>query len=399
MARTPNSADSDQASVVRGVQRALANAETLPDPTLSVPPERPADDFLSDFVSEKQLTPPAQRSRRDLAHSPTVGAPIPRRFSWKRIGIAVLAVLALFQGGLIAWWLLSGRATPARTSPVRITSEPTGVPVTVDGVARGVTPFSDALDAGTHTIQVGAGGDARTQTISVERGAASSVHIALPVVGGAERLPAQSGRLQISTEPDGATVSIDGEPRGVSPILIEDLTAGPHEVTVSRAGNVRQRSVTVEAGAMASLLITMSNSGVASGWLTIDSPIPAQIFEAGTLLGRTDTPRILLPIGAHQLELVNEALGFRVQRAVQISAGQNASLRLEPVNGTLSVNAQPWAEVWIDGQPAGETPIGNLSIPIGTHELVFRHPQFAERRQTVTVAVSTPARVGVDLRK
>jgi hypothetical protein len=80
-------------------------------------------------------------------------------------------------------------------------------------------------------------------------------------------------------------------------------------------------------------------------------------------------------------------------------AGQSATLALEPANGTLSVNAQPWGEVWLDGRRIGETPIGNLPIPIGTHELVVRHPQFGERRRTVSVGVNTPARVGIDLRQ
>jgi serine/threonine-protein kinase len=69
------------------------------------------------------------------------------------------------------------------------------------------------------------------------------------------------------------------------------------------------------------------------------------------------------------------------------------------MTGTLSVNAQPWAEVWVDGQRIGETPIGNLSLPIGHHELVVRHPQLGERRQTVAVGANGPSRIGIDLRR
>ena len=36
---------------------------------------------------------------------------------------------------------------------------------------------------------------------------------------------------------------------------------------------------------------------------------------------------------------------------------------------------------------------------IGTHEVVFRHPELGERRETVVIAVGKPARIGVDLRK
>jgi hypothetical protein len=67
--------------------------------------------------------------------------------------------------------------------------------------------------------------------------------------------------------------------------------------------------------------------------------------------------------------------------------------------GAISINALPWAEVWVDGQPAGETPIGNFSVTIGRHELIFRHPELGEQRRSVTVGVNNPVRVSVDLRK
>jgi serine/threonine-protein kinase len=84
---------------------------------------------------------------------------------------------------------------------------------------------------------------------------------------------------------------------------------------------------------------------------------------------------------------------------VQINAGSTATASVELPNGTLSVNALPWAEVTIAGKPVGTTPLGNLSVPIGSHEIVFRHPQLGEQRRTVKVTATTPARVGVDLNK
>ena len=64
----------------------------------------------------------------------------------------------------------------------------------------------------------------------------------------------------------------------------------------------------------------------------------------------------------------------------------------------MAVNAIPWAEVLVDGNRVGETPIGSIAVPIGTHEVVFRHPELGERRMTVTVTTGEPVKVGVDLR-
>jgi PEGA domain len=67
-------------------------------------------------------------------------------------------------------------------------------------------------------------------------------------------------------------------------------------------------------------------------------------------------------------------------------------------NGMLNINATPWASVWIDGNPVGDTPLGNLSITPGEHEVVFRHPQFGERRERAIVRVDGVTRVAVNFR-
>jgi hypothetical protein len=310
-------------------------------------------------------------------------------------------VLAVLQSALIAWWVVTGSApwssAPA-SAPVTITSDPAGATVSLDGAERGVTPLTTDVAAGAHMLQVGSGDTGRTQPLDVRGGVAATVHIVLPAAPAEPALPTTGG-LQVTTEPPGAAVVIDGQSRGVAPLIADGLAPGPHEVVVSRAGVMVRRSVGVDAGTTTSLIISMSGGGIASGWLTIASPAPAQIFERGTLLGSTDTPRILLPVGAHELDVVNEALGYRERRSVQIVNGRTATIQLAAVNGVVSVNAQPWAEVFIDGRRVGETPMGNLSVPIGNHQLVLRHPQLGERRQTIAVGVNAPLRVGVDLRK
>jgi len=47
----------------------------------------------------------------------------------------------------------------------------------------------------------------------------------------------------------------------------------------------------------------------------------------------------------------------------------------------------------------GDTPIGNLAVAIGNHDVVFRHPELGEQRHTATVTLATAARLSVDLRK
>jgi hypothetical protein len=140
-------------------------------------------------------------------------------------------------------------------------------------------------------------------------------------------------------------------------------------------------------------------AAMAGGWLAVSAPVVMQLRESGKVIGTTESDRVMLTAGEHDVEIVNEALGYRTTRKVRIAAGKTAATRLELPNGTLSLNAQPWAEVWIDGERVGETPLGNLQRPIGRHEVVFRHPELGERRESVVITLLQPVRLGVDLRK
>jgi len=51
--------------------------------------------------------------------------------------------------------------------------------------------------------------------------------------------------------------------------------------------------------------------------------------------------------------------------------------------GTLSVNAQPWAEVSVDGKSRGETPL-ELELSVGRHKVVLVYEN-QEVTQTVTI--------------
>ena len=136
-----------------------------------------------------------------------------------------------------------------------------------------------------------------------------------------------------------------------------------------------------------------------AGRLAVAAPVPLRVYEKGRLVGTTEAESTMLPQGTHQLEFVNESVGFLARRTVTIKPGVTSSVKLDAPPGTLHINAVPWAEVWIDGERVGETPIGNLQAKIGTREIVFKHPELGERRTTATVTLKEPVRISMDLRK
>ena len=76
---------------------------------------------------------------------------------------------------------------------------------------------------------------------------------------GRPRAPAavaiKTGSLSVVSDPPGSAVIVDGAARGQTPLTIRDLSAGRHEVLVRSSSATFQRSVQVEAGATASLVV------------------------------------------------------------------------------------------------------------------------------------------------
>lgn len=135
------------------------------------------------------------------------------------------------------------------------------------------------------------------------------------------------------------------------------------------------------------------------GWVHLESAIDLSVIERGRSRGTTGAGRLTLPAGVHELELFSTAFEVRQSASVTITAGQTARMTVALPEGLLSVNALPWADVWIDDRAVGTTPLANLVVPVGSHEVLWRHPTLGERRQTVAVKARTPAQIGVDLSK
>jgi serine/threonine protein kinase len=65
--------------------------------------------------------------------------------------------------------------------------------------------------------------------------------------------------------------------------------------------------------------------------------------------------------------------------------------------GILRIGVKPYAEVFVDGRPAGTTPLGALTLPAGTHTIRLVHPSFQPFQRKVTVRPGESARLVVDL--
>ena len=333
------------------------------------------------------------------AHSHRNAAPI-RGFWSPRllIGAIVAVIVAATLIGLYASGLLRF-ARPEARGTFSISTTPIGIPVIIDNERRGVTPLDIELPAGNHQVELITSSGRRQIPVTIKAGSQMSQFLELSNPTATTPVPAL-GELLVRTDPASASVTVDGRLVGRSPVSVGDLAPGPHTVVLTHPSGTVTERVLIESGRTASLLVSLGDrpGSSAAGWIALTAPADVQVFEDSRLLGNNRIDRIMVPIGRHDLDIVNDSLGVRQRRTVQVTAGQVTPIKLDWPNGTLALNAVPWAEVFVDGRPVGETPIGSIQVPVGTHEIVFRHPELGESRHTVTVTTSAAAKVGVDLR-
>ena len=350
------------------------------------------------------LAPPSAAVRKEpaliaapLDLSPTLRdtpKPPDTRKRWQ-LAAAAVALIALASAGVTAARRYVAPSAATKDGTLIMSTNPPGAKLFVDGVERGATPLTVTLKPGAHALELRGDGPPRLMPITMTAGAQVSQYIELP------KTEATSGHLQVRTEPAGARVSVDGVSRGTSPVTVDELTPGEHAVLLeSDHGSVKQ-IVTIEAGITASLMVPLgaSEGAPVSGWIAVTAPSDVQVFENKRLIGTSQSDRLMVSAGRHDIEIVNETLGYRAARTVQVSPGKVTPIKIDFPKGTIALNAVPWAEVWVDGEKVGDTPIGNLSLAIGSHEIVFRHPDLGEQRHAATVTLNSPARLSVDLRK
>ncbi len=203
--------------------------------------------------------------------------------------------------------------------------------------------------------------------------------------------------VRIESPEAGDIVIVDGREVGVTPL---ELTVGDSMPTIRvvRAAPLLAAAPTPSAPdprparPAANPPPAAASTPPPSGF-RVESPIVLQVFDGARALGSSAGGPMVMPPGTYHLDLVNESLDYRSRLEVEVRRGEIRTLSIQPPGGRLSINALPWAQVWIDGKPVGETPIAYLPVAAGEHEIVFRHPALGERRETLIVRSGADARV------
>lgn len=182
---------------------------------------------------------------------------------------------------------------------------------------------------------------------------------------------ARTAVVHLSSQPSGATVLLDGVPQpGSTPTVIEDVRRGRHEVELRLGGFETFRATFDAVGDQVELSYHLSGQvGPADPNELDSSPSMRASNDAGDVTDANTRSDASLPLdsGLASLADPDDATSPRNPPRHPSKAGDPEPRTPRP-RGEAYVNllARPWAKVWINGRPAGQTPLMRHAVPAGT---------------------------------
>jgi serine/threonine-protein kinase len=203
--------------------------------------------------------------------------------------------------------------------------------------------------------------------------------------------PAGVGSITVESTPPGAQVTVDGERLAQpTPVTRTGLDAGrPHRVRLELPGyhdDVRQ--VVVRAGA--DELVRRTLLPAPRTIMVTSTPEGSTVSVDGKPSGTTPVAISVEPGRSYAIDVSKPGLADW-HRVVGVNASTPLVLeaRLEPLSphgvGALDLMSQPWADISIDGKPAGQTPRRDIKLSAGPHKVVLTNPGFPPRSMNVSI--------------
>jgi PEGA domain len=363
---------------------AAAPFDDLPAPSGDAAARGPQSAVLPTPVARQAATPRTNR--------PPEAPRSPWRMEWRHVAVGILLLVGLAELIVIGWRFAS-RPSQTAVGALTVTSKPSGAQFLIDGEPVGVTPATVQIPEGIHALEIRSGGPTQVVALRIDKDRGVSRFFDLPV-------GTSPASVRIDTKPPGARVLVDGKVRGRSPLTVGELNPGQHTVRVERGPQFIQRDLMLESGAQRSLPLEFEplagEPTEGHGWLAVSMPVELQAYEKGRLVGTSRAGPWQLEEGSHEIEFINQALGVRVRRTVDVAAGKTATLDVPVPSGLVSVSSTATAEIHIDGDTVGTAPIVNRPLAAGQHDIVARHADLGERRLSVTVSAGTALSVKID---
>lgn len=178
-------------------------------------------------------------------------------------------------------------------APVSVRSQPPGATILIDGIESGQTPQTLEVGAGAHEIALSLAGYAPWQD---RLNVTANEALALPEV----KLQPAQGRLQLSSTPTGASVTVDGTFRGNTPLDLLLTPGRSHSLKLSAPG-YRTREHRQEISSNSSETLKLDLEPILGTVILDVQPAAAKVEIDGKALAR-GTTEVELTATAHRVE-------------------------------------------------------------------------------------------------
>lgn len=170
--------------------------------------------------------------------------------------------------------------TPVPPGSMNLQSVPDGASVTVNGDYRGTTPLSvGGLSPGTYEVTFSRPGFVNLSPRVVVQGGKNSEVIAT--------LQLETGALAVNSTPPGARVLLDGTMAGLSPLVLENISAGSHTLALEKDGYMNaSRQVSPAPGRTMAVEVILD---------PVPAPVPPATKAAGLVPATAGAFLVLLP--------------------------------------------------------------------------------------------------------
>ena len=194
------------------------------------------------------------------------------------------------------------------------------------------------------------------------------------------------GSLKISSQPEsGATVIINGKRVGVTPLTIDTIASGQHEVTLLKDMYASTTATATVSDSKVSEMTISLNRSYAEITLSADPEsdiyVDNQFKGKGTWKGR-------LAAGRHTAE-ARKASHVGSMMTIDVVAGINESFVIDkpqPISGAINIASAPMgATVYIDGVNRGRTPILIKDVLEGQHVISIEEEGYDNYYDTIEV--------------
>lgn len=194
-------------------------------------------------------------------------------------------------------------------------------------------------------------------------------------------------RVNITSQPAGATVIVDGQDRGTTPITLFDIEPGRHHLKYRLMGYVEKDRFfnTNEGPFIERNEVLVEEKGIL---LLQSEPSDCNIQIDGIDAGRT--PRLITHLSSKDAYTIKLSKpGYQDQTLLVKFNGRKPLVRKEKLmlaSGILNISSEPaGAEVMVNGIVRGNTPIRVEGVPKGRAIVKFRLNGFADEVRDLAV--------------